>query len=293
MKRWDGIIEFVGVVEANSFSGAAERLGIANSQVSKRIAQLEERLGVRLLNRTTRRLTLTDEGEHYYQHCKRLIEESEQVEMAITSGQSEPRGHLRINLSGSFQERFIVPLLARFMQDNPKLTLSVDFTDQPVDLIEGGYDISVCQGQLEDSSVIARKIGDIRNYLVAHPAYLQQHGTPRTAEDLKEHNCLLGPDRNWYLSNGRETVQLKVAGSWHSDNGAALRAAALTGLGIAQLPFFSVLEDIERGDLVQILEPWNRFEHPVWILYPQSRLLSAKIRLCIDYLLQNLAAMQL
>lgn len=288
MARWDGINEFVNVVDAGSFTAAAERMGIANSQVSKRVAQLEARLGIRLLNRTTRKFTLTDEGEHYYQHCRRHIEAFDEVEMALSSGQSEPRGHLRINLSGSFQERFFVPILTRFLGEHPRLTLSIEFTDQPVDMITGGFDIAVCSGELQDSSMVARKVADLAYYLVAHPDYLAEHGTPRRVSDLEHHNCLIGTERNWYFSKGRQSIQVKVDGNWHSPNGAALLNAALGGLGIARLPFFAAQDALARGDLVQVLEPWNRYREPVWIMYPQNRYLSAKVRVCIDYMLEQL-----
>ena len=293
MARWDGIYEFVQVVECSSFSAAANKMGMSNSQVSKLVARLEDRLGVRLLNRTTRKLTLTDEGEHFYHRCKSTIEDFNDVEQAIASHQSEPRGHLKVNIAGSFQERFIVPILADFLKTYPKLEVSVDFTDLRVDIIGGGYDLSICQGELQDSSLVAKKLADNYHYLVASPDYLDQHKAPQTINELKKHNCLAGTNNIWYLSDGVQTVQIKAQGNWHSDNGAALLTAARNGLGIALLPFFAVLDDLDNGNLVQVLEPWNHHPQPVWVMYPQHRYLSTKVRLFIDYLIEKLNAIVL
>jgi DNA-binding transcriptional LysR family regulator len=288
MARWDGIYEFVQVVNNASFSAAAEKMNMSNSQVSKLVARLEERLGIRLLNRTTRKLTLTDEGEHFYHRCKSTIINFEDAEQAIASHQSEPRGHLKVNISGDFQDRFIAPILADFLKTYPKVEATIDFTDLRADIIGGGYDLSICEGQLEDSSLVARKLADNYHYLVAHPDYLKQHGTPQSIDELKNHNCLTSSDNVWYLSDGGETVQIKVHGNWRSDNGAARLSAAQNGLGIALLPFFSVLDDIADKNLIQILEPWNKYPQPVWVMYPQHRYLSAKVRLFIDYLIKRL-----
>lgn len=293
MTRWDGIVEFVQVVESGSFSRAAEALAISNSQISKRVARLEDRLGVRLLNRTTRRFTLTDEGEHYFQQCKHIINHFDAAEQKVSLGQNEPRGKLRVNIAGSFQERFIVPLLCDFQKRHPRLEVEVDFSDQRVDLISGSYDLAICPGELPDSSMVARKLADNFLYLVAHPGYLQRHGTPQTINDLKQHNCLAGSDNLWYFSDGNETLQIKAQGNWHSDNGNALLSAAQSGMGLALLPFFAVLEDIKQGVLVQVLEDWNQHPQPVWIMYPEKRYVAARVRLFIDYLFEHIQAIKL
>ncbi|HUH37932.1 MAG TPA: LysR family transcriptional regulator [Spongiibacteraceae bacterium] len=292
MARWDGIYEFVRVVECDSFSGAAERLGISNSQVSKLVARLEDRLGVRLLNRTTRRLTLTEEGEHFYLRCKRTIDEFESAEQDLSSLQNDPRGTLRINMAGSFQEHFIVPMLADFLKAYPGLSVELDFSDQPLNLVSHGHDVAICEGELADSSLVARKLADNHHYLVAHPDYLARHGSPQTVDELQQHNCLTGAQRVWSLSDGTRQLQVKVQGNWQSKNEAALLSAARAGLGIAQLPFFSVLEDIAQGRLVQVLPAWSQHTSPVWIIYPQSRHLTAKVRVFVDYLVDYLRALR-
>ncbi len=293
MNRWDGIQEFVQVVELGSFTRAAERLGLSNSQVSKRVAHLENRLGVRLLNRTTRRLTLTDEGERYYRSCRDTIDAFERAEGEITRHQDEVRGRLRINITGSFQERFIVPMLADFMRANPGLTVDMDFTDTRVDLVAEGYDLSICPGELEDSSLVARRLADNFHYLVAHPDYLARHGQPSCIDDLQQHNCLVGADPVWPLNDGRGSVDFRPRGNWHSNNGAALLGAVRSGLGIALLPFFAVMEEIERGELVHVLATHNHHIQPVWVLYPHNRHVPARVRLFIEYLFEHLGEIQL
>lgn len=288
MARWDGIYEFVQVVDSGSFSAAAETMSMSNSQVSKLVARLEERIGVRLMNRTTRKFTLTDEGESYYLQCKQTIEALETAERNVASHQSEPRGKLKINITGSFQDRFIVPILCEFLQHYPKVEVDLDFSDDRVDIIGGGYDISICYGELENSNLVARKLADTYNYLVASPDYLQNSGTPKSVEELKSHNCLIGTDKVWYFSDGHETVQFKPGGNWHSDNANALLTAARSGTGVALLPFFAVLEDLQKGTLVQLIEPWNHYPQPVWIMYADRRYQSAKVRVFVDHLIEKL-----
>lgn len=293
MARWDGIEEFVQVVDCGSFTAAAERLGQSTSQVSKLLARLEQRLGVTLLNRTTRRLTLTDAGEHFYQHCKQTIDGFEAGERALASLQSAPRGHLKINIAGSFQERFLVPILADFSRLYPELEISVQFSDRRIDLIDAGFDVTICPGELEDSSMVARKLADNFLYLVAHPGYLAAHGTPQSVDELKQHNLLAGSENLWTLGNGQQTVQLRAQGNWHSDNGTAQLAAARCSVGIALLPFFTVLDDIAQGDLIHVLPEWSKHPQPVWIMYPHGRYLSAKVRVFIDYLVEHLSEIRL
>lgn len=288
MARWDGIYEFVQVVEHSSFTEAAKALSMSTSQVSKLISRLEDRLGTRLLLRTTRSLALTDEGQQFYRRSKHAIETFEKAEEDLALSRNEPRGNLKVNISGVFQERFLVPILANFSKQFPRLQVQLDFTDTQPDLIKEGYDLSVCYGELKSSTLVARKLADNFNYLVASPDYLAEHGRPDSIDQLSQHNCLVGVDTVWYLSNGEETVQMQPEGNWRSDNGAATLSAARCGLGIANLPFFSVLDDIEQNQLEQVLPEWSQHPEPVWIMYPQQRHLPIKVRLFIDYLMEEL-----
>ncbi len=293
MARWEGIFEFVQVVEHASFTKAAEAMGMSTSRVSKLVARLEDRLKSRLLLRTTRTLKLTDEGEQFYKRCKLAIDSFERAEEDIAQNRNEPRGRLKVNLSGSFQDRFIVPILAEFTKRYRHLHLQVDCSDRRADLLGGGYDLLICPGELESSSLVARKLADNFNYLVASPDYLEHAGDPMRLDQLSDHNCLIGEQPVWYLSNGEDTVQLRPEGNWQSDNGAALLSAARAGLGIAQLPFFAVQSDIEAGRLIQLLPDWSKYPEPVWIMYARQRHVPIKIRLLIDYLVDQLQHIQL
>jgi DNA-binding transcriptional LysR family regulator len=289
MGRWEGIYEFIQVVDAGGFSAAAARMGRSNSQVSKLIARLEDRLGVRLLNRTTRRLTLTDEGEQFYHRCKRVVEAFDSAEQDVSAHRNEPRGILKINVGGLFPEHFIVPLLARFLADHPHLQIDLAFTEQRVDLIEQGCDLGICQGQLADSSLVARKLLDSNLQWVAHPGYLARHGVPQTPDDLQRHNCLVGGEATWSFDNGRERGSVKVRGNWRSNSAAALVLAARSSVGVALLPGFAVAADIAAGALLPVLPSWSRREEPVWAVYPHTRHLSAKVRLFVNYLAEHFA----
>lgn len=293
MARWDGIFEFVQVVEHNSFTRAADAMGMSTSRVSKLVARLEDRLKSRLLLRTTRTLKLTDEGEQFYKRCKLAIDSFERAEEDIAQNRNEPRGRLKINISGSFQDRFIVPILANFTKRYRHLHLQVDCSDRRVDLLSGGYDLLICPGELESSSLVARKLADNYNYLVASPDYLQSAGDIERLDQLADHNCLIGEQQVWYFSDGNDTVQLRPEGNWQSDNGAALLSATRAGLGIAQLPFFAVQADIAAGTLVQLLPDWSRYPEPVWIMYARARHVPIKIRLLIDFLVEELQQVRL
>lgn len=293
MSRWDGIDEFIQVVDQGSFTAAADQLQISTSQISKRVAKLEDRLGARLMVRTTRQIRLTEEGEQFYLRCRQAVETFNRAEETVLAHSNQPRGHLKININGCFQDRFIVPILAEFSRQYPKLALQVDFSDGQPNILRSGYDLSICYGELNDSSLVARKLADNYNYLVASPDYLSKHPTPINVDELQEHNCLSGKARHWILSNGAETMKVKISGNWQSDNGGALLNAARSGLGIAQLPFFSVVDDIERGDLVQLLPDWSRYPEAVWIVYAQQRHLPVKLRLLVDFLVTQIRNIQL
>lgn len=275
--RWDGIDEFLAVAECNSFSRAADRLGLSNSQVSKRVAKLEDRLGTRLLYRTTRRVTLTDEGRRFSSLAAEARDNLQAAEDSIGSGTGAVRGVLRMNLAGGFQEQFLVPLLAHYMQLNPDLEVQLDFTDAPVDIVADGYDLSICEGAPPDSSLGGRHLASFHRRLVASPAYLERAGTPAKPADLAQHQCLVSSEAHWVLNNGRQEKRLRVRGRWRSDNSHALRSAAINGLGIASLPDFAVGEHLAQGTLCEVLPDWNRHEIQVWALYPETRFIPPRV----------------
>ncbi|MBN7797082.1 LysR family transcriptional regulator [Parahaliea mediterranea] len=287
MGRWEGIEEYICVVEAGSFTAAADRLGVSKSYVSKQVSQLEDRLRVRLLQRTTRRLTLTEIGEVFYGHCKAMAEQFDQAESTLSDLQLAPRGTLKLSINSRYGVQYMASVVAAFSREYPDLSVEVHSSFKDVDLLEEGFDLTVRYGKLEDSSLIARKLGSYSLCLCAAPGYWQSRGKPACPEDLKQHNCLTTSDRFWLFNtpDGRDTLKVKVGGNWLSEDGATLLAAAKAGIGVAQLPDFYVQEAVDRGELVKLQhQDWSHYERETWAVYPHSRHLSAKVRYFIEFL---------
>lgn len=284
MARWDGIHEFVSVVEAGGFAAAARRLGVSKAHLSRQVKQLEERLGVRLLQRTTRRQALTEAGDVFYRRCQQLNYELDDLEAQLAGAATEPRGRLRISLAAAFTERYVVPVIADFAQRHPRLQIELDFNNRLVDLVAEGYDLAIRYGQLRDSSLVARRLAPRRLYVCASASYLERRGEPLRPEDLAEHDCLIGSSDYWQFRGAAEPRQLRVSGRWRSNNGTALRAAARSGLGLTQLPDFYVERDLAQGRLRAVLREWELGDVGVWAVYPHRTLLPAKVRLLVDAL---------
>ncbi len=290
MSRWDGIDEFMHVVETGSFTGAAERLGMSKSYVSKQISQLEDRLKARLLQRTTRKLTLTEVGEIFYRECLPMAEQFEFAESAVSDMQQKPRGTLKLALNNRFGVQYMAVAVAAFSRAHPELSVEVHSSFRDVDLVAEGYDLTIRYGKLDDSSLIARSLGGYTLCLCAAPEYWKAHGQPQILEDLAEHNCLTGPERSWMLNTAeRETAKVKVSGTWVSEDGATIKAAALGGIGIAQLPDFYVKAAVEAGSLVKLRQPWSGYHRDTWAVYPHSKHLSTKVRFFMDFLVSYFA----
>lgn len=292
MSRLSDIEVFTAVVDTGSFSAAARSLGISKSYTSKQIQQLEERLGARLLQRTTRRLSLTAAGRSFHQRCTAIMEELEEAERAVTALQTRPRGILRMAAPMSFGVRYVAPALADFMKRYPELEVEVSYSDRTVDLIDEGYDLAVRGGTLEDSSLVARKFAPLSGVLAASPDYLAAHGTPQTPHDLKDHACLLytnnrAPGTWAFAGPDGEPFNVRVDGPYRADNGDALIVAAKQGLGIVAQPDFLIGEAIHAGELVPILQGWYRLGGALWVVYPHHRHLSAKVRLFVDFLVER------
>lgn len=284
--QWDGIDEFIHVVQAGSFSKAAELLGLSNSQVSKRVAKLEARLGARLIYRTTRRLSLTEEGRSYYQHCLKAHEHLSAAEASL-SEETSLNGILRLNLAGAFQERYIVDLLAAFMQLHPQLEIALSFSDRRTDLIASGYDLAICQGPLEDSGMGGKRLASMQQSVVASPAYLKRVSTPATPQQLEQHNCLIGTDNHWHFDKNAQSSKVRVKGNWRSENAHALLAASRAGIGLAQLPHFSVEDDIASGRLIQVLKDYSQLASDIWAVYPDPRYIPVRVRRFIAFIEQQ------
>jgi DNA-binding transcriptional LysR family regulator len=279
---------FAKIVATGSLSSAARDLGLSPAMVSRRLAALEARLGVRLVNRTTRSLSLTDEGANYYESCARVLAEIEDANAAVSAGRQEPRGTLRVALPAAFGNQYVAPLVPQFAARYPAVQLALSLSDRAVNLIEEGFDLAIRIAALEDSSLAARKLAPNRRVLCASPEYLRRQGAPREPADLREHNCLLASDfeGSWeYKDAGGKAGTVRVSGRYVCDNWEVLREWALAGLGIALKSTWDVRRHLESGALLPLL-PGYSFDSGVAIyaVYPHRRHLPAKTRAFIDFL---------
>jgi DNA-binding transcriptional LysR family regulator len=288
-----GMAVFAKVVEAKSFSEAARHLGLSKSAVSKQVSRLEERLGARLLNRTTRRLHLTEVGAQFYERCARVVAEAEEAELLVTRHHEAPRGTLRINAPMDFGKLYLAPALPELLDQFPDLRVDLVLDDKMVDLIDEGFDAAIRIADMPDSSLIARKLTACTHYVCASPAYFERHGVPQVPNDLKDHNCLVysyqmgGPD--WLFKGPDGDHHIPVSGSLRVNNGEVVRAGLLAGLGIGYVPAFLVSEDVKSGALVTVLDGYIRADTAVYAVYPHSRYLSAKVRAFVDFMVERLA----
>jgi len=290
MPAVDDIAVFVRVAEARSFTAASQRLGVSPSAASKCVMRLEERLGVRLLNRTTRSVSLTEDGTTFFERCRQILAEIEDAEIAVTHAQQRPRGRLRVLAPAGFGRGILVPVLARFAQHYPELVVDVEFSGREADLVEEGIDVLVRIGDLRDSRLVARKLCDIRYVTVASPDYLARHGEPRTPADLAQHQCLghLMPHTNryreWRFAEGRRRTSRAVSGRLNMNDGAALLEAAIHGAGIATAATFLVAPAVHSGALRVVLREHVAVGPAVWVAFLAQRQLSSRIRAFVDFL---------
>jgi DNA-binding transcriptional LysR family regulator len=285
-----GMLIFAEVVESGGMSEAARRLGLSKASISRQVAALERRLGAQLLRRTTRRMSLTEVGELFYARCQRVAEEAEAAERSVGDMQAEPRGEIRLAAPMSFGHLQIAPRLPAFLERYPKTRIHLDLTDRMIDLVREKFDLSVrIAASLPESSFLQRKLCPIRIAVCAAPAYLAKHGTPRTPEALRDHNCLgyVPPPERWTFTHGR---RLPTSGNLSIDNGDGLRRVALLGHGIVYLPTFLVGDDLRAGRLVRLLADHVDLVGGAYALYPASRHPAPKVRALIDYLAESLSA---
>ncbi len=291
MEGFGAIPVFVAVVENGGFSAAARTLGISKSAVSKRINQLEAHLGVRLLHRTTRKLSLTEAGERYFEHASRALAAAGQAEDAVTELQGEPQGHLRISAPMSFGRLHVAPLIPKFLKRCPKLQIDLVMDDQKVDLVAGGFDVAIRAGNLPASTLIARKLAPVRQALCASPDYIDRYDQPGRPAELSSHNCVLysySSDANeWTLigEGGPETVT--VSGSYQVNNSEALLEALREGVGIGRLPTFVAGPDLKTGRLVKLFESYSLPDFTIYAVFPERQYLPAKVRVFLDFAIEH------
>jgi len=292
MDRFDAINAFTRVVETGSFARAADRLGVSVSSVSRHVTELEAHLGTRLLNRTTRSLSLTEAGRAFHERCVQLLADLDEAEASAGAGTAVPRGTLRLTCGVTFGTHYLAPAIAEFAERFPDLRFDVDLSDRIVDLVDEGFDAAVRIGAVGGQNLVARRIGSTQMVCCASPAYLARHGEPRTPDELAGHACLVyeyAPQREMWPfvdTAGRER-KLRIAGPMHSNNGAFLAALAIAGRGIDYEPDFIVGPDVRAGRLVPILRAFAPPAAGIHVVYPSRRHLSAKVRAFADFMIER------
>lgn len=294
--RLADIDPFVAAVESGSFALAAARLGVTRSAVAKAIARLEQRLGARLFQRTTRRMSLTGHGQAYYERCRRALAELDAASAEVEAGRGEPTGRLRVTASLMFGRRCVAPVLSRLVARHPRLDLEIAFGDRLVDLVEEGFDLGVRIGPLRDSATLAaRPLGRQRFVVCASPAYLAAHGRPVRAAEFGGHTGIVyvrgGVDTPWLVAaDDGAAIELAIARRYRFDDLDAIAEAALQGLGLARLPRWLAAPHVASGALVHLVDNTQESETDIHAVWPQSRMLPAKVRAAIDALVAEIPA---
>ncbi|MDP3651972.1 MAG: LysR family transcriptional regulator [Rhodoferax sp.] len=289
---------FARVVDAGSFSGAARQLGTTPSAVSRQVARLEAVLRVRLLERTTRKLRLTDAGAAAYTRCQAMVSAAREVLALSDTNTATPRGLVRVSMPKAFGRLVVHPMMASFLQQYPEVDVQLVITDRTVDLFEEAIDLAIRITDAPPPGLAGRPLQRIRHLACASPRYLATHGTPRHPQDLAQHSCLsLGEDerdRHWRFQRGADTLSVKVRGRYVANHSEVRLEGALNALGIASLPEFTARASLATGELVTVLEDWEHltdYSGMAWLLYPPNRFLASKLRVWIDHVVAGLERM--
>jgi len=297
MDRFQALRVFSQVIESGSFSAAAAKLGLSSTAVSRHVAELEAHLQTRVLNRTTRRISLTESGRALYERAVQLLADLDEAEQEASRAAVVPRGTIKLTTSVNFGVRHVAPAIAAFLAAHAGVRFDVSLSDRIVDLVEEGFDLAVRLGVPGSDNVVARKLGETRLVPCASPAYLRAHGAPQVPEDLARHNCFtyeyVTPRNLWrFLDAGGAERTVRVSGSLHSNNGDLLAEAAAQGAGIVFEPAFIVGPDVRAGRLVPLLQEFVAPPIPIFAIYPSRKHLSAKVRAFVDFLLERFAQAQ-
>jgi len=283
---------FAQVVEAKTFSAAADKLGMSKSLASRHVSALERSLSVKLLNRSTRKLSLTEAGALFYEHCARIVQEAELAEQRLTRTQSEPAGLVRVTAAPAFAVRHLLPALAEFYQKYPKIRVSLSCSNRALDLGDAGFDLGIRVSFDPAPNLVARKLAVNRSVLCASPAYLKRHGIPRRIEDLRKHECVLfpplAPKGVWTFRRDKRKYSVQVGGLFETDEVDAVRAAVAGGLGIGILPVYMVGDALRQRQLVPLLRQFRVVpESAIYLVYLPNRTLSSRVRALIDFLAER------
>jgi DNA-binding transcriptional LysR family regulator len=288
MDRFDAMTAFIAVSETQSLTAAARRLGLSPSVMSRQIAALESRLGARLFQRTTRQISLTDAGARYLERTRRILADLDEAERAVQSDRTESSGRLSVTAPLIFGRLHVAPLLARFVEHHPKVSVELILSDRFVNLVEEGYDLAIRIGHLPDSQLIARRFGETRRALVASPSYLARAGVPQRPDDLPLHDTIAfmpgTPPFDWHFSEEGADLKVGLAPRFITNSGDAAIALALDGAGIARVLYYQVRDAIKEGRLVEVLAPFAPGPMPIHAVYPSARFLSGKVRAFVELL---------
>lgn len=295
MNRFEDMDTFLRIIDAGGISKAAVKKGIAKSALSRRLSDLEHRLGAQLVNRSTRGLSLTEAGRSFYERCKRIMEDVDEAEQMVSADSTELRGTISMTAALSFGVLHLGPLINVFLNQHPDLAIDLDLTDRRVELIEEGIDLAIRIGRLSDSRLIARKLAPMRRIACASPAYLKTHGTPHSPRDLRNHiglaSGLLPDSIYWqFTGNNGENITGRPTSRLRANNGDVLVQAACEDMGICAVPLFISSRAIKRGDLVPILTDFRLREEGIYAVYPPARYQSHRVRMLIDFLAREYGA---
>lgn len=285
---------FVRVSESGSFSAVAREMGLSQPAISRQIAALEEHFGERLLQRTTRSLTLTDEGRDLLVHATRVLESLEEAETAVGRRRGTVSGSVKLSVPATFGRLYLAPRLGELLSAHPALEIELLLNDGLADIVSDGIDLAVRAGPIGDSSLIVRKLGSVARYAIASDAYLNEYGTPQTPADLAGHNCLIftqsAAPHEWQFDGPDGLINIPVQGNFRSDAGDAIREAVISGYGIGMLPAWYFRDEMAEGKVRVLLREWQVPGTPVHIIYPSRRYLSPRVRVVMDFLLAEFSS---
>jgi len=288
----DGITVFVAVIRAGSFTAAADALGRSTSYISKEITRLEKRLSSRLLNRTTRTISLTDTGRAYFERCDQIVIDAENAERSINQLQDTPRGLLRVNAPSSFSQKKLMELLPTFLNTYPEIQLEVEFNDRIIDVVAEAYDVVIRVGHHKDSNLVARQISKTKSVTVASPSYIKQYGAPKLASELTQHHCiaysLLPAPTKWEFKKGDKVSHVNIEPRVLCNTAELEVSMVKQGIGITRLPLFCCEEEIKAGELICIMQDYDPIELGIYAVYPHRQYLTPKVRVFVDFLLDRI-----
>jgi DNA-binding transcriptional LysR family regulator len=296
MDKFTSMQVYCRVVARNGFSRAARDLRMSPAMVTRHVSDLEQSLGVRLLNRSTRKVSPTEAGIDYYRECLNLLDALEEIESSLAAGERRPEGLLRVSCPLDFGVIRMAPMLAGYLERHPGMRLDVDFNDRKVNLVEEGFDLAVRIGDLDDSSLVARRLASIDMVCCAAPAYLERYGEPRLPEDLARHRCLTysyaAAGNDWCFEGDGSRYVVRVHGPLHASNGRAVVQVATAGCGVVLKPLFMVERELADGRLVRLLEGFRVPSVAIYAVYPHRSFLPVRVRSFIDFLAQRLAEIE-